>query len=192
PARVSQLHAQSAQSPSAVHQFLDLQRSVGNQAIQRLINSPYIQTKLQVSTPGDPYEQEADRVADTVMRMPDPVPAASIQRVPLAVRDDDEDEEKLAREVKASQEEQKTLVDQPNSNDKPLQLKSDDDEDKELPSEVHPQVQRATVNTAHIQRVISSNQRLPLQNTASQAAVQRLCKECDSEVQSGPAISDPP
>src|SRR5689334_9915764 len=90
PARVSQLHAQSAQSPSAVHQFLDLQRSVGNQAIQRLINSPYIQTKLQVSTPGDPYEQEADRVADTVMRMPDPVAtqtqsrASGIQTKPLS------------------------------------------------------------------------------------------------------------
>jgi len=32
-----------------------------------------IQTKLQVSTPGDQYEQEADRVADQVMRVPDPV-----------------------------------------------------------------------------------------------------------------------
>src|ERR1700741_3819343 len=30
-----------------------------------------IQTKLQVSTPGDQYEREADRVADQVMRMPD-------------------------------------------------------------------------------------------------------------------------
>ncbi|HMD96342.1 MAG TPA: DUF4157 domain-containing protein [Terriglobia bacterium] len=31
-----------------------------------------IQTKLAVSEPGDHYEQEADRVADHVMRMPDP------------------------------------------------------------------------------------------------------------------------
>lgn len=31
-----------------------------------------IRTKLQVSTPGDQYEHEADRVADRVMRMPDP------------------------------------------------------------------------------------------------------------------------
>jgi hypothetical protein len=30
-----------------------------------------IQTKLTVSTPGDHYEQEADRVADQIMRMPD-------------------------------------------------------------------------------------------------------------------------
>ena len=30
-----------------------------------------LQTKLAVNTPGDPFEQEADRVADQVMRMPD-------------------------------------------------------------------------------------------------------------------------
>ena len=46
PDRVSQLHAQSAQSSSGVHPFLELQRNIGNQAVQRLINSPYIQTKL--------------------------------------------------------------------------------------------------------------------------------------------------
>lgn len=33
-----------------------------------------IQTKLQVSSPGDRYEQEADRVADQVMRLTDPLP----------------------------------------------------------------------------------------------------------------------
>lgn len=31
-----------------------------------------LQTKLTVNTPGDKYEQEADRVADIVMRMPEP------------------------------------------------------------------------------------------------------------------------
>ena len=54
------------------HRLTGLQRSIGNQAAQRLINSRYIQAKLQISTPGDPYELEADRVADTIMRMPDP------------------------------------------------------------------------------------------------------------------------
>jgi hypothetical protein len=32
-----------------------------------------IQTNLKISEPGDVYEQEADRIADQVMRMPDPV-----------------------------------------------------------------------------------------------------------------------
>lgn len=31
-----------------------------------------IQTKLKIGEPGDKYEQEADRMADEVMRMPDP------------------------------------------------------------------------------------------------------------------------
>ncbi len=33
---------------------------------------PRIQAKLTISQPGDPYEQEADRVADQVTRMPEP------------------------------------------------------------------------------------------------------------------------
>ena len=63
---------QSGRSSLPTHPLIHLQRSIGNRAVQHLINSPYIQTKLQVSTPGDPFEEEADRVADTVMRMPDP------------------------------------------------------------------------------------------------------------------------
>ncbi len=31
-----------------------------------------IQVKLEISQPGDPSEQEADRVAEQVMRMPEP------------------------------------------------------------------------------------------------------------------------
>ena len=34
--------------------------------------SPIVQTKLMLSQPGDKYEQEADRVAEQVMRMPEP------------------------------------------------------------------------------------------------------------------------
>lgn len=57
---------------SAGPHVLRLQRSIGNQAVQRLIRSPFIQAKLSISTPGDRFEQEADRVADTVMRMSSP------------------------------------------------------------------------------------------------------------------------
>ena len=53
--------------------FAGLQKGIGNRAIlRRLSNSaPVLQTKLTVNQPSDPYEQEADRVADQVMRMPD-------------------------------------------------------------------------------------------------------------------------
>ena len=40
-------------------------------------SKPAIQTKLSISAPGDLYEQEADRIADQVMRMPDPSLARS-------------------------------------------------------------------------------------------------------------------
>ena len=46
-----------------------LRGALGNQAFGRVI-----QAKLQISQPGDQYEQEADRVADQVMRMPDLAP----------------------------------------------------------------------------------------------------------------------
>ncbi len=51
---------------SAVHPILQLQRAIGNQGVQR-----FIQAKLTISQPDDPYEQEADRVAEQVMLMPD-------------------------------------------------------------------------------------------------------------------------
>lgn len=50
-----------------------LQKTIGNQAVLRRLSrsAPAIQTKLTVNQPGDEYEQEADRVAEQVMRMPD-------------------------------------------------------------------------------------------------------------------------
>jgi len=44
-------------------------RPSSNQAMQRMLRARSIQAKLTVSTPNDQFEQEADRVADQVMRM---------------------------------------------------------------------------------------------------------------------------
>ena len=43
-----------------------------NQAMQRFLQRGVLQTKLTINQPGDALEQEADRVADKVMRMVDP------------------------------------------------------------------------------------------------------------------------
>ena len=76
---------QSISSP--VDQFIILQKTIGNQVVQRLVENVagplsgvggQIQSKLEINQPGDKYEQEADRVADEVMRMPEP----AIQRKP--------------------------------------------------------------------------------------------------------------
>ena len=60
----------SGSKASSVDRILYLQRTIGNQAVSRLINSKALQAKLKIGQPGDVYEQEADRVADEVMRMP--------------------------------------------------------------------------------------------------------------------------
>ncbi|HEY9206912.1 MAG TPA: DUF4157 domain-containing protein [Candidatus Methanoperedens sp.] len=61
--------SQSMNSP--VDRILFLQRTIGNQAVQRLIKTGALQAKLRIGQPGDIYEQEADRVAEQVMRTPD-------------------------------------------------------------------------------------------------------------------------
>jgi Domain of unknown function (DUF4157) len=64
--------------------ILHLQRTVGNHAVGRLI-----QAKLAVSHPGDPYEQEADHVAEQVTSMPSPesTPTAQRQMMPEEEKD---------------------------------------------------------------------------------------------------------
>jgi hypothetical protein len=56
---------------SPMDQILFLQKTIGNQAVQRLFKSGIVQAKLRIGQPNDIYEQEADRIADEVMRMPD-------------------------------------------------------------------------------------------------------------------------
>jgi Domain of unknown function (DUF4157) len=63
---------------NTVQTLLALQRTHGNASVQRLI-----QYKLSVSQPGDPYEQEADRVAEAVTQVTErPGGAAAIDREP--------------------------------------------------------------------------------------------------------------
>lgn len=55
---------------SPADQILFLQRTIGNQAVQRLIRSGASQAKLAIGKIYDIYEQGADRVAEQVLRMP--------------------------------------------------------------------------------------------------------------------------
>jgi hypothetical protein len=89
-----------------------LQRAVGNQAVGR-----FLQAKLQISRPGDQYEQEADRVADQVMRMPDtasPEPVAGsalpqISRLQRKCSDCEEEEVQRQATEGEMEEEEETL-----------------------------------------------------------------------------------
>jgi len=56
-----------SQSPnSSLDHILFLQKTIGNQAMQRMIKSGVIQTKLRIGQPNDIYEQEADRIAEEI------------------------------------------------------------------------------------------------------------------------------
>lgn len=109
-------------NPNA-HSIVHSQRTIGNQAVQRFleanteevesgtteivhfghdfsrvpIHTPAVkavQTKLAINKPGDEYEQEADRVAEQVMRMVEPTPIgsapAAIQRKCAGCEDEKE------------------------------------------------------------------------------------------------------
>ncbi|WP_440956056.1 eCIS core domain-containing protein [Methanosarcina sp. Mfa9] len=55
-------------SGSPADMILQLQRTAGNHAVQRLIKSGALQAKLKIGQPNDIYEQEADRVAEQVIQ----------------------------------------------------------------------------------------------------------------------------
>jgi len=73
----AQTHSGHTPEVKSIH---NLQRTLGNQGMQRLLRTDAeesktgvaIQEKLSINTPGNEYEQEADRVAGQVMRRPEP------------------------------------------------------------------------------------------------------------------------
>jgi hypothetical protein len=95
---------------SPLDQIMFLQRTVGNHAVEKLLKSGVIQAKLAIGQPGDIYEQEADRVAEEVMRMPDLSKAqrkgvSEYDQVPSIQRVCTECEEELQRQPMEEEEE---------------------------------------------------------------------------------------
>ena len=60
------------ESVREMHAFRPAQQLLGNQGMQRFLRGGVLQRKLTINQPGDTFEQEADRVADSVMRMAGP------------------------------------------------------------------------------------------------------------------------
>lgn len=86
----------SPSTSSPIDHILTLQRTIGNQAVQKLFKSGVIQAKLKIGQPNDIYEQEADRVADEVMQMPEP-------RLQRQVEPEEEEEEPIQTKPLADQ-----------------------------------------------------------------------------------------
>jgi hypothetical protein len=101
-----------APSPAMQRSVLHLQRSLGNQAVMRLLDisdtkpSSQAVEPLAINEPGDRFEREADSVADQVMKAPaSPVSrtAGGLQRKCAACAEEEE-EQKLQRRIAPSPE----------------------------------------------------------------------------------------
>jgi hypothetical protein len=97
---------------------LHLQQTYGNRYVQRLVESVRAQAKLTVSNPNDIYEQEADRVAETVTRsMKSPVQRQDIpeeepvqtKASPQLQRQPEEEEELPVQTVTLQRQEEEEL-----------------------------------------------------------------------------------
>jgi|GEM_PF-3245585 len=97
--------------PESIQIWRELHRRIGSQAVGR-----QIQAKLKISEPGDVHEQEADQIADQVMRMPDPSVAerrtinggASVPEIRRLC--DECEEEKAMRMTAHGEEEEKETI----------------------------------------------------------------------------------
>jgi len=137
----------SGSKASSVDSILHLQRTIGNQAVSRLIKSKALQAKLRIGQPGDVYEHEADRVADAVMRMPAPqkvsINNSRIQRASTTfeenelkrqpIEEEEEEEEKLQRQPAEEEEEEEKLQKKPieEEEEKKLQRQPAEEEEEE-------------------------------------------------------------
>ncbi len=94
----------TAAMPVATHPMLKLQRQIGNRAV-----AGQIQAKMTVGKPNDTYEQEADRVANTVMRMPDTLVQQPVVQQPVVQKQPEEkkDEKAQAFPIQRQTEEKK-------------------------------------------------------------------------------------
>jgi hypothetical protein len=135
----------AASMSGTLHRPQRLQCAVGNQILQRLLRTRLLQAKLTVSDPHDVYEQEAERVANEVVRMPGPTAAvgagtpAQVQRLcpgceeGLKRQPIEEEEPLQAKRLSAGTFIQRQL---PEEEEEPVQAKADRDASQEVSTTV--------------------------------------------------------
>lgn len=128
-----------------------LHRKLGNQGVGRLL-----QAKLRVGQPGDRYEQEADRVADEVMRMTEP----PLQRQMRPVEEEEllQTKQALQRQVESEPEEEEELFQAEPLLNRQAELEEEEKEEPVLASAVQRQVEEEekTIQTKPIADKTSS------------------------------------
>ncbi len=158
---ISQSHAVA----TPVDHILNLQRTIGNQDVQRMLQTGTIQAKLTIGQPNDPYEQEADRVAEQVMRMPEntvvspPDHAVRTTSQLSGVRREDEIIQRMCTECEEEQ-----LIQQ-----------------KPFASTIHPVVQRQVDEEEEVFQAKEYPGQEQQRSQVSESNIQRLCPECEEE-----------
>ncbi|NEO31320.1 MAG: DUF4157 domain-containing protein [Symploca sp. SIO3C6] len=131
----------SVATRTPVHPLLQLQQRIGNNAVNH-----FIQTKLKVGKPNDIYEQEANRVADSVMRMPTPQvqpqeeEEEALQTQPQAItpliqqqaEEEEETAQTLQRQTDEEEEAVQMLQPQPNEEEETAQTLQTQPEEEEF------------------------------------------------------------
>ena len=171
--------SRSADSP--VDQILFLQRTIGNQAVQRLIKSGNLQSKLRIGQPGDRYEQQAERMADTVMNKPEPQ-NSKIEGGPVQTRQVYSTSEEEIHRQSEEQEEEEEPVQLSNQTDAERYLQRQEQEEEEEPV----QLSHQTDTEQYLQRQEQEEEEEPIQlshQTDTEQYLQRQEQEEEELVQ---------
>ncbi|WP_287267018.1 DUF4157 domain-containing protein [Moorena sp. SIO3A2] len=188
---------------SPVHPLLQLQRKLGNQAVNRLI-----QTKMQVGEANDVYEKEADSVAAQVMRMAAPpvqnsMEEEEIQTKPIALQLQSDEEEiqtkPIALQLQSDEEEIQTKPialqlqsDEEEIQTKPiaLQLQSDEEEIQTKPIALQLQSQEEEIQTKPIALQLQSGEE-EIQTKANPGQTPQVSSNLETKIQSRRGTGQP-
>lgn len=117
-----------------IQSMLRLQRQYGNRFAQRVIAQNGIQAKLKIGQPGDIYEQEAEKVAEQVTRMPEPQISGDSSQEPVVTSQNQEGSKEKQRVQVKSLTDQITPIAQRQAAEEetPVQAKETEDSNPEL------------------------------------------------------------
>src|SRR5215467_7034467 len=183
--RHNRSHGLSAVDKFAPSQILHLQRTLGNRAVGRLV-----QAKVNISHPDDPYEREADRVADTGKRMTEPAATEKegpqVQAKPLAERTTPLSQ-RISEQV-PDDEGGGTVAPKPliQLRRMPVAVREDGEEERVAPK-LEPghelEEDEETVQARSLSGSLSKTPRMsPICMASSTPSVQLLCADCEDEV----------
>jgi hypothetical protein len=125
---------------------MHLQKTYGNQYVQRLVESTKVQAKLTVGSTDDEYEREADKIADAVTR----APVSSVQR---QFPEEEEEEKEPMVEIQTKMSRIQRQKDIPGGPEKPPKTTSDP---KEVAAKVLEAVSKTELGKKYTKKLMTA------------------------------------